>query len=301
MLAAPALLVLAGCTAGPVTADSTNSSFSISPGAEIIDTNCTGCNATNSKGSSVEQFTATLSSGGPASVTWSVSGGDGNSGPGTITSNGQYTPPPYLTNDRVSVVVTATLNSATAATAVLTVTPGFLQPLTPENAALGANGQLMITGYIAEAGGYTSINYALSSTSTGSSGGQGSLGPTNCTRGANFFSYCTVTYTAPSTLSATSATYIVGTVGTSSSKTASEVLVNTQGVTSSPTMHQAQSPSPAPLGSSGGNNNDYDTPGKPGCRLLRRNAGIADSGRQRPSVPAEQQPCARAQRPWRSG
>lgn len=247
LLATPALLVLAGCTAGPVTADSTNSSFSISPGAEIIDTNCTGCNATNSKGSSVEQFSAKLSGGGAAPVTWSVSGGDGNSGPGTITSNGQYTPPPYLTNDRVSVVVTATLNSTTAATAVLTVTPGFLQPLTPENAALGANGQLTITGYIAEAGGYTSINYALSGTATGSSGGQGSLGATNCTRGANFFSYCTVTYTAPSTLTGTGATYIVGTVGTSSSKTASVALVNTQGVTSTPTTHQAQSPSPAPL------------------------------------------------------
>jgi hypothetical protein len=159
------------------------------------------------------------------------------------------------------VVVTATLNSNTMATAVLTVTPGFLQPLTPENAALGANGQLTVTGYIAEAGGYTSINYALSSTATGSSGGQGTLGATNCTRGANSFSYCTVTYTAPSTLTATSATYIVGTVGTSNSKAASEVLVNTQGITSSPTTHQAQSPSPAPLGTSGGNNNDYDTQG----------------------------------------
>jgi hypothetical protein len=255
------MLLLAGCTAGPVTADSSNSSFSISPSTEIIDTNCTGCNATNSRGASVEQFTAKLSSGEPAAVTWSVSGGDGNSGPGTITSSGQYTPPPYLTNDRISVVVTATLNSTTAATAVLTVTPGFLQPLTPENVALGANGQLTITGYIAEAGGYTSINYALSSTATGSSGGQGSLGPTNCTRGAEFFSYCTVTYTAQSALTATSATYIVGTVGTSNSKAASEVLVNTQGITSSPTTHQAQLPSPAALGSSGGNNNDYDTQG----------------------------------------
>jgi hypothetical protein len=258
---ASVVLALAGCTTGLVTADSSNSSFSISPSTNAVDTNCTNCNATNARGASVEQFTATLSSGGPAAVIWSVSGGDGNSGPGTITSTGQYTPPPYLTNDRVSVVVTATLNSTSTATAVLTVTPGFLQPLTPENAALGANGQFTITGYIAEAGGYTSINYALSNTATGSSGGQGSLGATNCTRGANFFSYCTVTYTAPATLAATGATYIVGTVGTSSSKTAGEVLLNTQGVSSSPTAHQMQSPTPAPLGSSGGNNNDYDTQG----------------------------------------
>jgi len=258
---APALLVLAGCGTGPVIADSSNASFSISPGTDIIDTNCTGCNSTSASGASVEQFTATLSSGGTAAVLWSVSGGDGNSGPGTITPSGQYTPPSYLTNDRALVLVTAKLNSTTTATAVLTVTPGFQQPLTPENAAIGANGQLTITGYIAEAGGYTSINYALSNSATGSTGGQGSLGATNCTRSAESFTYCTVTYTAPATVTATGATYIVGTVGTSSSKAATAVLLNTQGVSSSPATHQAQSSTPVALGSSGGNNNDYDAQG----------------------------------------
>jgi hypothetical protein len=258
---APALLVLAGCGAGPVTADSSNAMFSISPGTEIIDTNCTGCNSTSATGTSVEQFAATLNSGGAAAVEWSVSGGDGNSGPGTISPSGQYTPPPYLTNDRVSVLVTAKLNSTTTATAVLTVTPGFQQPLSPENAAIGANGQLTITGYIAEAGGYTSINYALSNTATGSSGGQGSLGATNCTRSADSFTFCTVTYTAPSTVTATGATYIVGTVGTSSSKAANVVLVNAQGVSSTPATHQEQLSTPVALGSSGGNNNDYDAQG----------------------------------------
>jgi hypothetical protein len=261
ILLAPALLVLAGCTAGHVTADPSNGSFSISPGVGAIDTNCTGCNATSTKGTSVEQFTATLTSGGAAPVTWSVSGGDANSGPGTITSAGQYTPPPYLTNDRVAVLVTATLNSTTAATAVLTVAPGFLQPLTPENAALGANGQLTITGYLAEAGGYTSINYALSNSASGSTGGQGSLGATNCTRSGQIFTYCTVAYAAPASVSATGATYIVATVGTSTSTAATEVLLNTAGVSSNPAAHQAQSSTPVPLGSSGGNNNDYDTLG----------------------------------------
>jgi hypothetical protein len=261
ILPAPALLVLAGCGAGPVTADSSNPTFSISPGTEVIDTNCTGCNGTSATGASVEQFTATLSDGNAAAVEWSVSGGDGNSGPGSISSTGQYTPPPYLTNDRVSVVVTAKLNLTTTATAVLTVTPGFQQPLTPENAAIGANGQLTISGYIAEAGGYTSINYELSNTPTGSSGGQGSLGPTNCTRNEGSFTYCAVTYTAPATVMATGATYIVGTVGTSSSRAASEVLLNTQGVSSTPATHQEQSSTPVALGSSGGNNNDYDTQG----------------------------------------
>ena len=69
-------------------------------GHGAIDTNCTGCNATNSSGASVEQFTATLASGGAATVTWKVSGGDANSGAGTITASGQYTPPSYLTADQ---------------------------------------------------------------------------------------------------------------------------------------------------------------------------------------------------------
>jgi len=261
MLLAPALLLAAGCSAGRVTADPSNSTFAISPGTGSVDTNCTGCNAASAQGASVEQFAATLTGGGAANVTWSVSGGDANSGPGSITSAGQYTPPPYLTGDRVEVLVTATLNSTTAATALLTVTPGFLQPLAPENAALGANGQVTFTGYLAEAGGYAGISYSLSNTSAGSTGGQGSLGTTNCTRSTETFTACTVTYTAPSSVLATGATWVVATAGSSPSRVAAEVLLNTAGVSSNPATHQAQSSAPVPLGSSGGNNNDYDTQG----------------------------------------
>ena len=175
--ALPALLVLAGC-GGAVAGNSSNGAFSVSPGTAAIDTNCTGCNTTNSSGAAVEQFSAALSGGGSASVTWTLSGGDAKFGPGTITSTGQYTPPGYLTANSVQVTVTATLSSSpsTQASATVTVTPGFLQPLTPENVALGSGGAVAITGYIAEAGGSTGINYAVSSTSTGSSGGQGSVG-----------------------------------------------------------------------------------------------------------------------------
>ena len=261
MAAIPALCVLAGCGGGGVTANSSNGTFSIAPGSATLDTNCTGCNAANSSGASVEQFSATLAGGGAAAVTWKVSGGDANSGPGAITSSGQYTPPSYLTADSVSVTVSATLNSGATATVVLTVTPGFLQPLTPENAALGANGTLTITGYLAEAGGHTGIAYALASTASGSSGGQGSLGATSCSRSSSAFTYCTVTYTAPATISATGVTYVVATVGASSSRTASEVLLNTAGVSSDPASHQARLATPLSLGSSGGNNNDYDTSG----------------------------------------
>ena len=115
----PALCLLAGCSGG-VAANSSNGSFTISPGTGTIDTNCTGCNATNSSGASVEHFIATLANGGAAAVSWTVSGGDANSGPGTISASGQYTPPSYLTANSVSVTVTATLNSSTTATVLLT-------------------------------------------------------------------------------------------------------------------------------------------------------------------------------------
>ncbi len=257
----PGLFLFAGCGGGSQIAASSNGTFSVSPGTATIDTNCTGCNTSSGSGTAVEQFSATLNSGGAASVTWAVSGGDASAGAGTISSSGQYTPPPYLTADSVQVTVIATLDSSTAskASATLTVTPGFLQPLTPENFALGSGESVIITGYIAEAGGTDGINYAVASSSTGSSGGEGSVASSSCTRSANAFTYCTVTYTAPGAISSTASTYIVGTVGSSSSKNAAEVLLNTAGILSNPDTHQAEQATPILLGTSGGNNNDYDT------------------------------------------
>ncbi|MGA3132946.1 MAG: hypothetical protein ABSD59_19250 [Terracidiphilus sp.] len=257
----PALLVLAGC-GGDVTGAASSGGLSVSPGTAIIDTNCTECNSTSTSGGVVEQFSATLG-GNAANVNWSVSGGDASAGPGTINASGQYTPPGYLTADRVQVTVTAKLatNPSTTASVPLTVTPGFLQPLTPENAALGAAGTVTITGYIAEAGGTTGVNYAVAGTSTGSSGGQGSLGSPSCTRSTSAFTYCTVRYTAPATVTTTGSTYVVATVEGSSSKVATEVLLNTEGISSTPVGHEKEMATPVLLGSSGGNNNDYDAKG----------------------------------------
>ncbi len=255
----PTLFVLAGCGGGLVSSTS-SSTISISPNTTSIDTNCTGCNTTSPSGNAVEQFSATQA-GITASVTWTVSGGDANAGPGSISTIGQYTPPPYLTANSVQVTVTAasSTDSSSKATATLTITPGFLQPLTPENASLGSGGAVTITGYIAEAGGSNSINYAVASSATGTSGGQGSLGTTNCTRNSTAFTYCTVSYSAPAAVTATGATYVVATIGTSSSKESAEVLLNIAGITSNPATHQTQLPTPILLGGSGGNNNDYDT------------------------------------------
>lgn len=254
--------VLAGCGGGTTAANTSGGSFSISPGEPTIDTNCVGCNAKNSSGSPVEQFSVTNPGGTGAAVTWSVSGGDANSGKGKIdATTGQYTPPSYLTANSVQVTITAALTSNPSVTTstVLTITPGFLQPLTPENSALGANGTLTVTGYIAEAGGTDGINFALSNTASGNSGGQGALGTPTCVRGGTAFTHCSVAYTAPATISSTNTTYIVATVGNSTSKSASVILLNTAGVTSNPATHETQQKNaPVLLGSSGGNNNDYD-------------------------------------------
>lgn len=258
-----ALALLAGCGGGAAIPSSSNAFFGITPGATVIDTSCTGCNSTGMHGSSVHQFTATLNSGGPAAVTWSVSGGDASAGPGTITSSGQYSPPTYLSADQVRVVVTAALKSAPGirATSVLTITPGFLQPLTPENVALGPDAVVNISGALAETGGGATIRFALSDTPNGTGGGQGSLSAPVCQRSAKAFTSCTVTYTAPAIVPAAGVVYVVASAGESPARTEAALLLNAAGVVSNPIGHQGQLPAPMPLGSSGGNNADFDLSG----------------------------------------
>ncbi|MGO9317380.1 MAG: hypothetical protein ACLPXT_14560 [Terracidiphilus sp.] len=288
MLLAPVLFVLAGCGNGPVTANPLNTAFSVTPRTGSLDTNCTGCNAANTQGGSVHQFTATMAGGGTADVVWSISGGDAVSGPGSINQSGQYTPPGYLTADHAEVVVTATLaaNPSLRASSVLTLTPGFLQPLTPENAALGANGTVTVTGVLAEAGGTTGIHFELAGSANGQGVGQGSLSAASCQRDSQIFTSCTVTYSAPSSVQATGATYVIATVGGASlgpgSRTAAVVLVNSAGVVSNPATHQAQSPAMVLLGSSGGNNTDYDTRGNQivDCCSGTLGALIEDAGKR---------------------
>ena len=255
--------LLAGCGAGPVTARSANAAFSVSPGSAAIDTSCTGCNALNGHASPMHQFAATLAAGGAAPVSWSVSGGDPGSGPGKINEQGQYTPPSYLTSDRAQVEVTATLKSdpTLRATSLLTLTPGFLQPLTPENAAVAPGGSVTVTGYLAEAGGTSEIHFALSSTATGDNPGEGSLSAPTCQRTLHAFTTCSVIYTAPAVVSTTGVMYVVATLPRSSAKIETAILLNAPGVVSNPASHQEVLSAPMLLGSSGGNNNDFDEKG----------------------------------------
>ena len=250
--------VLAGCGGGPVQA---TSPYSISPGSAVLDTNCTGCNAVNSHGSAVHQFSAMLGGvGGASDVTWSVGGGDPTAGPGTISASGQYAPPSYLTADHAEVLVTAELKSdpTVSATSVVRLTPGFLQPLTPENAAVGPGGSLTLTGYLAEAGGTGSIRFRLSNTPSGDAGGAGTLSAPNCQRTQHAFTTCSVAYTAPAVVTSTSVTYVVASVSGTTTKTEAAILLNSPGIASDPANHQSALTGPVLLGSSGGNNNDYD-------------------------------------------
>ena len=263
LVGAPFLIALAGCGTVTATANSANTSFSISPAATTIDTNCTGCNGIDRRGMPVHRLMARLGAGGPAPVTWSVSGGDRVAGPGKINAAGEYTPPSYLTTDRAEVWITARLatNPAAAASARITLTPGFLQPLTPENVALGPNGSVTVTGKMAVAGGSAGIEFSLAGAANGAGGAEGSLGPTTCQRSSRAFTSCTVTYTAPSTITGTGVTYLVAVANGSPARTETEILLNAAGVTSDPAAHQEQLTTAMPLGSSGGNNNDFDTHG----------------------------------------
>jgi hypothetical protein len=263
LVVSAAAVLLAGCGGGPVKARSLTPSFQVSSGSTIIDTNCTGCNAVNSRGNPVHRFSASIAGANTAAVTWSVTGGDPKAGAGTISSSGQYTPPNYLTRDRVEVVISAALKSdpSTRAETALTLTPGFLQPLTPQNVALGPGGSVAVTASLAEVGGANEVHFALSRTPRGEGGGEGSLGPVTCQRTSRAFTSCSVTYTAPATVPVTGMTYVVASVPGSSTRTEAAVLLNSPGISSNPAMHQNALAFPMLLGSSGGNNSDFDEKG----------------------------------------
>ncbi len=254
-------IALAGCGAANVAANSQSGALAVTPGISSVDTNCTGCNAIDAHGNPVLQLSARAVQGSVSALTWQVSGGDPAAGPGSIDASGRYTPPSYLSADQAQVQVTATVpgNPSMTGKATITITPGFLQPLTPENMALGPQATVTLTGRLAQTGGRADIRFALASSAGGSSGGLGTLTVPACQHSEQAFTTCSVSYTAPASVPATAATYVVASVG--GSKTEAEILLNTAGVNSNPAGHQGALPTMMPLGSSGGNNHDFDAHG----------------------------------------
>ena len=254
LLLGPAAILIAGC-GGRVSSFSPTAQASLSIHAAV----------THLDTSKTTRLTASLDNGDPAQVEWSLSGGDPRAGAGTISADGIYTPPSYLTNDTVAVQIRAVLANSTepappSDSATLTVTPGFLQPLTPGNLAIGPSGSVTISGSMTEVGGSGGIHFSVASDSKGTPSNSGALSDTRCTRGAvegpnPAYTVCSVTYTAPAAVSGSESVYIVGHIagsvpGAATAATSwTRVLVNAAGVTSNPAVHQARLAVPVALGS----------------------------------------------------
>ncbi|MGC2164108.1 MAG: hypothetical protein WA634_19580 [Silvibacterium sp.] len=247
-IALPALLVfVAGCGVGQYDSASANGAFSIASTASTVSSN------------GQVQFRALLPSGDAAPVIWSVVGGDNASslGEGHIDATGLYTPPAALSQDTVRIQVAAHLKDDPLATAnkVVSITPGFVQSLLPENAALTAGATLEATAEIAEVNA-GSIHWTLTGNATNSSD-EGTLSNATCQRSLDQYTTCKVSYTSPSS-PARGTVYLNAAVDGSATMAPLKILLN-DGVNSSPVANQAAQTGAIALGSSGGNDNDFDT------------------------------------------
>jgi hypothetical protein len=256
LLAAPfSLLLLAGCGAVSSAAGSGAGALVINAERAAIDTATT------------DQLTARIGSGGSASVKWTVASGQNDAalGQGTISANGLYTPPSLLSRDQVQVQVMATSHSDPAATAsfLLTVTPGFVQVLTPETASMAPGSTVQVKGQIAEVNS-GSIHWLLATTPGGEvdpGDAYGSISETRCDHSSHSYTSCTATYTAPRALPPGSpSVFLVGlAAGNPHSAEALHILLNGAGFNSSALQNQVAQKGYVEMGSSGGNANDYDS------------------------------------------
>jgi hypothetical protein len=257
--AALVTLVIAGCGGSSYSSSPSNSAFSIAPSTASIDTN------------GQVQFTATLANGSAATnIHWAILSGQNSSqiGEGSIDpASGLYYPPSALSQDTVQVKVQANLTSNTyqTATSVITVTPGFIQFVTPETATVAAGATLPVTATIGEVGS-GSINWSLSTSPSSSSAGSaaGSLSSTTCQRAGlsssnPIYTTCSATYTAPAS-GPTQPVYIIASVAANSATTSyAKLLLNSSGLNTSGLNNQAAQTGAVQMGTSGGNNNDVDT------------------------------------------
>ena len=245
----PLLLAIAGCGVGQYNGVSANGgAFSISSSANSVQTN------------GRVQFTALLPSGEPAAVSWSVVEGENASslGEGHIDANGLYAPPSALSRDSVEVRILATLKSDATAQAsdLLIVTPGFVQSLLPENAALTHGGTLEVTAEIAEVNA-GSVAWTLNGAESSASAGV--LTNSSCSHSLDQYTTCKITYTAPSLISGKQTVYLSAAVKGTSVAAPLRILLNTDGWNTNPSINQGAQGGAIALGSSGGNDNDYDT------------------------------------------
>jgi hypothetical protein len=242
------LVFIAGCGVGQFGSVSASGAFSVAASALTV----------NSNGQI--QFLARLPSGEAADVSWSVAGGDNASslGEGHIDASGLYTPPAALSQDTVRVEVAARLKGEPLETAssVVSVTPGFVQSLLPENASLTTGATIEATAEIAEVNAGL-VQWTISA--DGANGGdKGTLSNASCQRSLDQYTTCKVSYTAPSA-PGNDVVYLKASVDGSATTAPLKILLNGSGINSSPAINQGAQTGTIALGSSGGNDNDYDT------------------------------------------
>lgn len=242
------LLLVAGCGVAQYSSVSANGAFTVASTTSAV----------NSNGQI--QFSATLPSGKAAPVVWSIAEGENASslGEGHIDANGLYTPPSALSQDAVHVRIIAHLKNDPLETAAqsVSVTPGFVQSLLPENASLTAGASLQATAEIAEVNAGT-VRWSLSSDVANASD-KGTLSDASCRRSLDQYTTCQVLYTAPA---APTPGYVdlTATVDGSNTSALLKILLSSNGVNSNPVTNQSAQTGAIALGSSGGNDNDYDT------------------------------------------
>lgn len=258
-------LGVAGCGSVRYPAAAANGAFSITASATSV--------ATNGQA----ELRAFLPSGEAAPVTWRIVSGTNAAtlGQGHIDATGLYTAPGSLSADSISVRVEAALSAdpQSIASLVLSVHPGFVQPLLPQNLALTPGAGADVTAQIAEVNAGT-VKWSLASTPDGAeestNGALGTLSDLGCRRSSSQYTTCKVTYTAPSGLPAPEV-FVVASVNGGAITAPVRVLLNNQGIVSDPVAHQEIQTTPALLGTSGGNDGDYDT-----WQDSKGNSGVAD-------------------------
>jgi len=251
-------VAVAGCGSINYAAQAGDGSFALNAGSLTVGTN--GQIALH----------AVLASGDAAAVTWRIASGTNavSLGQGHVDADGIYTAPGSLSADSIAVRVEAALASNPQSTASLTITvhPGFVQPLLPQNVALTPGATADVTAQIAEVDA-GNVKWWLASSPTGeesaAAGALGSLSSSECQRSSDHYTTCTVTYSAPGTIPPSvvpaGAVYVVAAVNGTRVTSPLRVLVNGQGIVSNPVTNQAIQTGAAVLGASGGNDGDFDT------------------------------------------
>ena len=191
-------------------------------------------------------------------VGWSLSGGDEETGPGTIDAAGLYTPPPYLRASAVRVQVTAALASdpTVRAEESITVTPAI--SIAPQNIALTPGSQTRLYASIAQVGAGT---VQWSASESGAVNANGHFSASHCQTSHDTFTQCSVVYTAPAILAADSGELSLHAAlrgvpaGQPRTQATARVLLNSS-ATTSPLENEAPQTGADALGTSGGNAHD---------------------------------------------